>query len=172
MGDAVLRQPVTRFYAVRKGIEWARFWVTDDGCLSIVSDYGNYGYWWGAPGMEFRLFLSRDRDTDYLASKLWSGQRQVFKIDATRKEIKRAIIRERRGGHIDRERARQEWELLNGLDDEFDLRHWWENTRLPGAEELPEYGYPGQLSAFLERLWPLFVDALRAELEAEAKGAA
>jgi len=161
---------ITRFYQVQLGSEWARFWVTDDGCLSIMSDFGNYGYWWGGPGCEFRAFLARERhgDTGYILGKL-AGGKQHFYAEDTERKIKRRILEWRREGALSKEKARKEWELVClGIGDEHDAVRWYDRTELQDAYDLTSYGPPRQLVAFMDRLWPLFVDALRAELAAES----
>jgi hypothetical protein len=65
--------PTTLFYQVKPGQEgWARIWITNDGSFACISDWGNWGHWWGAPGCEFRRFLI-GRDDSYLAGCFMHG---------------------------------------------------------------------------------------------------
>ena len=145
-----MRTPsITRFYQVQHGSEWARFWVTDDGCLSIISDFGNYGYWWHSPGVEFRAFLASDRGSpDYIGAKLHSGQRDWLYAHDTERAIKRKIISLRRDRLWSAGQARAEWDLAS-IDDEAACWHWYYNTQIEDAHELPVHGPSRQLVAFM-----------------------
>lgn len=69
--------PVTRFYQIKPGESgWARIWITDDACFTCVSDWRNWGYWWGNPGQEFRRFLI-SCDESYLTTCLMQGDRKT-----------------------------------------------------------------------------------------------
>lgn len=179
------RKPLTRFYAVRgEHREWARFWLTDDGCLTILSDFGNYGYWWwDIADSDFREFLI-GCDNDYVMRKLADGRRE-FDGEATVKRIRDWIVRLRRDGDLSREDAAFEWNLVHPKPDalpwrspdergafscmtnEVEAHEWYQQTRLSDATELLEYSLPVQLQMFMQRLWPLFVEQLDAELDAE-----
>jgi hypothetical protein len=169
--------PITRFYQVRvaKGHEWARIWITSDGCISIISDYGDFGYWFGSPGCEFRRFLTGCGD-DYLANKFSAGE-QEFDDRATLKAARKLVLDARRDKSIDRETARDEWEQVNNVDwsSEYDRSKWYfEETTLVGdygAAEVLQYRTPNHVTYFLKILWPLFVEKLKAELALEAANA-
>lgn len=159
------------FYQVRPPgrFEWARIWLTDDGCFSTVSDYGNYGYWWGSPGGEFRRFLT-GCGPDYVLTKLTSGRQQKINGQKSVERIKEYILSHRRDGDWDKERARDEWRLICGnsdLDDIFNQVHWYEQTTIDCPYEYFVYEGSQQAAAFVQELWPLFVEELRKELEAE-----
>lgn len=167
-----MKIPVTRFYQVRvtpPHIEWARIWITDDGCISILSDYGNYGYWFGGlPPCGMRAFLVQAGD-DYLSGKFSAGKREIDH-DATEQRIKRDIIERRREGDLDREEARAEWELMRGVNWSSELEQWdW--ARASKLQDEPwrmfQECYPIQVTMFLKELWPLFVLQLKAEPAAE-----
>jgi|GEM_PF-2930322 hypothetical protein len=165
--------PTTRFYQVRAvehRSEWARIWITDDGCISILSDYGNYGYWFGAPGGEFRRFLTNCGD-DYITNKLSEGRRNLDQR-ATELNAKRLVLRARRDRSIDRETARDEWNAVRDVewDNEYSRSKWYfEETKLVdyGATEVLVYDYPQQLQAFVRVLWPVFIAALTEEIKRE-----
>jgi hypothetical protein len=164
--------PVTRFYQVRveKGHEWARIWITNDGCISIISDYGNFGYWFGSPGCEFRKFLTRCGD-DYIQNKLSMGEEQLDQ-QATERAAKRLVLTNRRDKSLSREQARDEWDAVCAVewDSEYSRCKWYfEETKLVdyGACEVLQYRTPMRVQMFVKLLWPLFVAALKAELAAE-----
>ena len=165
--------PKTRFYQVRvpNRSEWARIWITDDGCISILSDYGDFGYWFGSPGCEFRRFLT-GCGPDYLMSKFKSGEEE-FDQNATRRNARELVLRARREKEIDRETARVEWDAVCDVDwsDEYSRSRWYfEETKLVeyGASEVLVFRVPLMIQTFVEQLWPLFVEKLQAELDAEA----
>lgn len=160
----------TRFYEINpRKSGWARIWITDDGSFSCLSDWGNFGYWWGSPGCEFRRFLT-GCDADYLGNK-FGGGRSEFDGEATRKAIKRVILKKRRDRWT-REEARAEWRHLqdSDLDDPVGLNDWVHGTTLEPDDyfETPRYVIPQRVQAFLKHVWPLFVEQLRAELTQEA----
>ncbi len=163
-----MRVPVSRLYQVRAGLfGWARIWVTDDGSISILSDYGNYGYWFGAPGKEFRAFLI-GAGKDYLVNKFTSGSPEVIDADASEKKIRRHILRLRRDRDLSREQARDEWELLkehHDFDDLFNQVDWWRATTFEMTEPLFVYHRRSlrAVEALMEKVWPLFVAQLAAE---------
>ncbi len=165
---------VTRSYQVRvqgRGSEWARIWITDDGCISIVSDYGNFGYWFGGPGCEFRKFLTRCGD-DYLANKFADGERDLDQ-EATSKAARKLVLDARRSRGIGRELARREWDYVKQVDwsSEYDYCKWYfEETKLVdcAVSDVLTYIIPNRVTYFLKVLWPLFVEQLKAELAREA----
>jgi len=162
--------PPTRVYHVRGTHHtWARIWVTDDGCITTISDHGNYGYWFTHPGCEFRKFLC-EVDDDYITRKLAGGENELDE-NATDRNVRELIIRLRRARNIDKCQARTEWNNIpTDWHDEVDRSEWYLNTELPDASEVLSYCPPLQVRMFVKVLWPLFIAQLRAELEAEKSG--
>jgi len=176
--------PQTRLYTVRTREfgGWARIWITDDGCFTTISDYGNYGYWWGDPGCEFRQFLCQVDDY-YLGRKLAAGRRE-FDGEASVKAIRNRICHLRRQQELTREQAQAEWELVHpkptgwsglsrrglfsSMNNEVEAHEWYLETKLDDPAELLSYRTPMQIQMFIKRLWPLFTEQLRAELAQEA----
>ena len=170
------RKPKTRFYQVRvaKGMEWARIWITDDGCISVMSDYGDFGYWFGSPGCEFRKFLTGCGD-DYLMNKFRDGKMQ-FDSHATERAARKLVLKARRSKSIDKETAREEWGYVCDVDwsDEYlRLKWYFEETKLVdwGACEVLHFRVPMHVQMFVKELWPPFVAQLQAELDAESASA-
>lgn len=58
------------------------------GRISIASDYGNWTYYWGAPGDNFKLFLSR-LNIQYAAGKF--GSDKWFDHEKTMKLLKETV---------------------------------------------------------------------------------
>jgi len=175
-----MRTPHTRFYTVRKQPHgpWARIWITDDGCFTTISDHGNFGYWWGAAGDNFRRFLC-ECDDDYVIGKLAHGATE-YDGDRTRQAIRELLQRL----HDEGEDTRDELCLLADaeLDNEVGFARWVDhcgytgdrNDRLIAHADVSEvyglasYRAPVRVQMFMKHVWPLFIAALRAELDAEA----
>ncbi len=165
---------VTWFYQVRpRATGWARAWVTSDGCLSIMSDWGNYAYWWGSPVGDFREFLCGCEPGYYITTKLAGGKTEIDH-DRTVRGIKDRILRRRREGGFTREEAHDEWELVEMTDfeSERDMWSWYDDTKLDDASEVLCYRPPLQLQMFVKRCWPLLVEAMRADLATPASAGA
>lgn len=162
------QNPIIRFYEIRPAKSgWCRIWITDDGCISILSDYGAFGYWFGSPGCEFRQFLI-GCDDDYLGGK-FSGGKTEFDGEATVDLIRERILHLRRHTNISQGDARREWEQLpTAFDAAEDFSYWVrEQTHLRDAYELSCYVTPHNIQHFLKRQWPLFKALIKAELDAE-----
>lgn len=177
---ARIENPTTRLYQIKPGKSgWARIWLTDDGCFTCMSDWGNYAYWWGDPGCEFREFLTHC-DSHYLSGK-FSGGVSEYNGDRTLKIIREKILYERRHGvqRFDRYAARAEWDrardvlddergferCLNGCEREDSERH----AVFYEAWDFASYGPPYRVRHFLKNAWPAFVEMLKAELLVEKR---
>lgn len=156
--------PLTYFYHVRdRQWGWARAWVTSDGCLTIMSDWGNYAYWWFGDNGDHRRFLA-SCGVDYIENKLAGGKMEID-ADATVRGIKDRIARRRREGGLSRAEARAEWELVDGVDfeSERDMWVWYDATELDDACEVLCHRRPLQLQMFMRHCWPLLVVEMRAD---------
>jgi hypothetical protein len=167
----------TYFYNLRSPrLWWARIWVTSDGLISIASDYGHFGYWFGGPGCEIRRFLTGvDPSQDgYMAIKLADGRR-VYDPDSTVRRIREEVVRMRKDKEIDRDTARELWNSVN----EFELDHsdarassWLDEDLVREHLGCDAYGYfaqqmPGDVRGFMRDIWPVFVETLKEELRVE-----
>lgn len=156
---------VTRFYQVRfRQWGWARLWITDDWCLTIMSDWGSYSYWWSPEKSDFRRFLC-GRDDDYLMNK-FAGGRSEIDSDATERWVKERICSQRRSAHLSRDEARREWDLVDGVnfDDEGERQHWYNETRLDDAWDSLIYRHPMRVQQFMKRCWPLLVVEMQRDI--------
>lgn len=166
----------TWLYTVSDGKSgWGRAWVTDDGCLSIMSDWGNYAYWWDRRhptdrNTDFRDFLCRAND-EYISRKLAGGKTEIDH-EATLRDIKGRIARRRREGGFTRQEAQDEWRLAESthFDDEGDMWAWYHHSKLEDASEVLCYRTPMQLQMFMKKCWPGLVDAMRADLHPTTLG--
>jgi hypothetical protein len=169
-------ETVRRYYLPTiDGLEgWAEVIITDGGYFSTVSDYGNYAFAWRSFGECFRTFLlGAEKDADYFTKKLQpggDGPGDVYDGEATERHIRKLILEYRRERHWSRERAREEWDLLErfNLEWEGDFGEWYRETQISDAYEMAMHRRNPQTKAFVERLLakrlcPIF----RAELEAE-----
>lgn len=145
---------------------WAIIHIDSNGFLGVVSDYGNWAYHWSAFGNDFKKFLE-GLDWSYLYGKLMQGRdAKIYDGEATLRAIQRHILERRRQRRLTAELAREEWELAK--DSEIDHRFsdgfslWFRETQLPDAHDLYETMDEPQCRAFCEKVWPRFVEALRA----------
>ena len=102
-----------------KGFGWANISIRewpDGGAIDIQSDYGNYANTWYAIGSgPFRKFLC-GVDMGYFFNKCLGNAYLEFDCEATIREIRKDIIRDRREGNIEHDAAREIWESLDDLD--------------------------------------------------------
>ncbi|UAW08084.1 hypothetical protein Mx4_p85 [Myxococcus phage Mx4] len=143
--------------------------MRSDGYFSTVSDYGNYAYRWGSPGMEFRAFVANlEEDASYVCSKL--GRSTWWDGAATVKGIREHILESRRCGGWTKERAATEWQALDGSEemDVHEFHDWLGQTQIDAAYEFATYDYEPQLRAFCREVMPVLATAIREQLKAEA----
>ncbi len=100
----------------KPGEGWAHIFITDSGMFSAVSDWGNYANWWSHPGTkDFReFFLSAERDWEYFARKL--RPEKILDEEASFKNIKGEILRQRRTKDLTKEQAENAWAALSYHD--------------------------------------------------------
>jgi len=157
-----------------KGVGWAEIYLTATGQLTSQSDYGVHAHWWSPPKRgdrmaEFlKLILWAKKDRGYFITKLAQGQKD-YDGRTTLREIKKRIIELRTEGRWDREKAREEWDLLEscGIESHHeDFAKWMDSTTM---EEPWEYSFtmpPPQTVAFVERvIIPKLVPAIERYLE-------
>lgn len=181
---ATVRTSTCERYDVRAGYGWAVILLAEaGGVLSILSDYGRWGYCWPQHGRAtFKHFLlEMDGSRDYLIRKL-GGAETDFDFDASVRQLKVAL------GHAYRDRRRVYY--AGGRSEVFDLakcraalrqvdeledtrsaddfaRQVWDRGGLGVIEDFDGIIVKrdsGELCGFLERLWPHFVGQLRREV--------
>lgn len=147
---------------------WGVFFLDSLGCLSILSDYGNFGYRWSSFGPDIRKFLL-GCDSSYLMEKFLQGDTKVPDVERSTAAIRAHILESRRCGDLDRETARAEWELLLDYESSENTDEWLDSTSIPDGWELlySKYASEDSMAAFLERTWPRYLEALRADLTTE-----
>ena len=151
---------------------WGKFIIDSTGYFSCVTDYGNYAFQWTAHGDDdFREFLV-SLNTDYLLGKLSSGK-TVFDERGTRQIIKERIVSMRKDGKygLDATEARYLYDKVDDCSTEHDFEEFFREAKDPDGDdffrdwwEMFSQCYDYDLQGFAERLWPRFVEALKAEL--------
>jgi hypothetical protein len=152
---------------------WGKFIRDSTGYFSCVTDYGNYAFWWTAHGDgDFRDFLA-SVDGGYLMGKLSNGQRK-FDLEETIKNMKRSAIDSRRATvrgyayenyEVTKEEIRDIWDDIDGASSEHECTKLIEDHYrcFPDPCGILSYGYPYELRHFATRLWPRFIEALKAD---------
>lgn len=146
---------------------------TTIGFFSAVSDNGNYVYIWSNPGCEFREFLTQC-DSSYIYGKLkppgvpdrideWETKRNMGTLISD-------IWPKGTAGY------EKETKLLEAADfsTELGISDWRNGeTSLPTYrpswyEGISTYDHAG-CTYFCERVWPRFVELLKADIELDSK---
>lgn len=146
---------------------WAVVFMDENGCFSVVSDYGDYGHHWPRNGFapqDFRAFILQC-DGDYIRRKI--APQLEYWGEGTLKEVRSTICRMRREGLLTRDRARKEWGLLarhDNLYSEYDFVFWGQETTLGNISEISRRRPSAQVTAFIERTLPRLKELLRADL--------
>jgi hypothetical protein len=146
---------------------WGFFVVHPNGMMMAHTDYGTYGYIWGHRGnRSIKEYLVGLTDTEYLLSKV--SRRTLLDVQKTEKAFKEHILYLRRRKSITKDRALELYEDLTESSDGEEMIRWamdeGEFYNSDGAEMI-HYDYPIDARAFAERMFPLFQDLLRAELD-------
>jgi hypothetical protein len=149
---------------------WGIFFVSSDGIVTCVSDYGNYGHRWPFnydKDGDFREWLV-DFDTNYIRRKM-APSCEEDDVDATRERIMSTLLTMRRAMRITRDQAMEWWVELHNIGDIIDMVNWMRETEFPGAWDHDIVKVvPPDVRAFEERLLPRLQAAVRAELAKEA----
>lgn len=151
----------------------ARYWVH----MSVVSDYGNFGYCWSHIGANWREFLAR-LDFHYAMNKFMGPHfEEPMAFDDAVKQARALIADRRKQGAMSKEDARDLYDGLRTLDPDHPreafLQQW--DQASGGAMYRHEFwdnrwkSISPQAKAFWADIWPAFIaqlDAERAEIAA------
>jgi hypothetical protein len=184
--SASVRISPAECYEIRNGWAWAHIFVRHgtapemgrDGVrhwvhLSIISDYGEFGYCWSHIGEDWRRFLS-GLDMHYAMNKMLGARFRVpLTIDEAEQYGRQTIIQYRREGSLDADDARKLWDGLTDADRDADLgtflRDWdrcsegrwyahdWWDHRWDKVNP--------QAEGFWRDIWPHFVRELAQQAE-------
>jgi hypothetical protein len=139
--------------------------------LSITGSFGQYGHYWGNFGYQNAAQALGSLDFDYAMGKLCpGGSLREFDQEASTQAAKREVIRCRRKGRWDRDKAREAWEaiedfqysgsrdlFLNEMQEVFGSLFWDHEL----FSTLSEDRYNPQAVGLWKKLWPGFIEQLR-----------
>jgi len=152
------------------------------GEITIHSSFGTWGYIWTACAVPFKQFLQK-AEFDYVFTKFMGHKLDRFDGEASVREVRKWILTDRLNLSLDKAEAREAWDAVDevasmaecsehdfgtammdvartlgsqhSMHDNFaDASFWPRCTR-----------YDAQAEGFWKHIWPLFMDALKTELE-------
>lgn len=165
-------------YKIRhpSGMYWAD--ITVDGKdrqvrIQIASDYGDFQYYWGACGPNYKDFLQKI-GIDYAASKF--GESRWFDHDKTIAGWKHQILESRRNGTLEESEARGIYDEIKELESDY-----WHDERafvdsaMSKKKMVKFFDYDGlcsvvhditpQFKKFWATAWQVFLNELTKEKE-------
>ena len=186
MSHVIAKSKVERYLVRDPGHWWASIMLDDSsGQVTVHSDFGMYGHFWPAPGrgkVTLKGFLVA-HDPSYFEDKFSYGRPQYFNEDKTiaalQKDIKEAtaVLSD---GILD-DIAREFEDNIEGMD--FRSADQW-HAAVYQCGSIVDHVYAGdisaipcvmevqpQLRAFMEKVWPKFVEVLEGELAGESSTA-
>jgi len=179
MSESSVIRSTCEIYSVRgpKHSGWAKISLDEaTGCVGIISDYGNWGYWWTNHGRESLKHFLTEVDKHYAWEKFTSRRREYNHsrtIEKMKEEIQRQLEEEiidedhsyNANTHLDFVEFESEDILCQAVYDSPEL------TSIFGDEpwELLEKDEDPQFIMFFERLWPVFIEHLKEEIENEER---
>jgi hypothetical protein len=96
-----------------------------DGFISITSSYGNWSYIWSAMGERDLPEFFTKANKEYLANKLFGPGQKEFNGQIAIKNIKEAILRDRKWDILSSQEARDFYELTGELPDTNSRDLFW-----------------------------------------------
>jgi hypothetical protein len=151
---------------------WNLVILDQDGkeCTFFASgDYGKYAarFYFEKDFRESFLKLGKE----YLLRNI--AKDDIYDGDKTKGRIKRYILEARYDSRLNREEARQEWDLIEDfdIDHEVGFDHWLRETTIDWeiATDFMSYRYPVGAVAFVERTLPRLKQLIADGLEIEVK---
>jgi hypothetical protein len=150
------------------------------GEITIQSSFGTWGYIWTACSTPFKHFLTKV-EFDYVFTKFMGTKLDRFDGEASVLKAFKWITEGRRRGEMSKHEAREAWDALDdvrsvaecgehdfgtammdvarSLDDRHPLHdHFADPCGWPRCTK-----YDCQAQGFWRQLWPLFIEALKAE---------
>lgn len=165
------------FVRHKDGFCWGRFFVIDGWrgdnhwlCISAVTDFGTFGNVFGSIGpCDWRAFLS-SLDRDYTMQKLRGNSAWEFDREATQASLLKHIAEAREEGGLNAKRCPAPENCVTEIEDNAsEERFLSELYDCPALSELLEYSFSprrrmtGECAEFWDRLWPLFLEAIKTE---------
>lgn len=148
---------------------WCQVQWQENGRVVILSDYGDWSYWWGHRGSASTAAFLSQLDCDYMCNKLLGTSSQELDPDRTHRAMQDAVLRARRELVFTKEEAREEWEGLQDFEgDQRSFETWAADSRLDDAYEFARHKLNSTWQHFWGRLWlPHVRPALQAFAEKE-----
>lgn len=159
-------------YKIRheSGMYWADITIDAkerSGRIQIASDYGDYQYYWGACGLDFKSFLSK-LDIYYTAGKM--GASDWFDHDGTIRRFKVDVLEQRRSDSLTQEEARAIFDEIEELKDydhkeEFIAECFRKDNLMTFYDYCPELmkDITPQFKRFWKDLWPILLSEFENE---------
>lgn len=141
------------------------------GTISIVSDFGNWGFVWGGiPPEEGIMKFLLSCDEGYLGGKLLLDDSRVYDHPATVAYVREEILTSRRAGHLTKKKAADEWALFQELkddDSEFGFFRFYESSGFPDPGEFycSKKASSDQLEMFFRECWPKVRESMQKILD-------
>lgn len=140
----------------------------NSGRIQVASDFGDWQYYWGACGEDFKTFLI-GLDMDYVAGK--TGNDQYFKAFETLATYRRDIDSDLEAGAIDSDLAECLRDQVDSLEKTTDENEFCLELRdncpvlLAYYDYMPtiERGVSPQFERFWTLIWSVFVECLKEE---------
>ena len=157
--------------------EWAIFTI-DNSCggMTCHSSFGDWNYSWPKHGREsFKHFIIElEKDWQYLLRKV---AEPVFDFDESIKRWKEKIIDYRRDGSIDKEAARECWQVISDCESDGVEEEWYCYCKVAENSTIREHflnawetfggvkTFPPAAMTFGKVICPMLCKILREELE-------
>ncbi|KKL05566.1 hypothetical protein LCGC14_2604740 [marine sediment metagenome] len=166
--DSIVRKSVCDKYNVHlpKGQGWALITVCEaDGSVGIISDYGNWGYFWSRHGCESLKHFLIGIDEWYSWEKFTGGKKE-YNHEKTLERVKEEIVSLRKENTITRVEAREMVDELKWMKNKHDLyRSDILGEKISEIYEIFHYDHDHAFVMFHERLWTVFVEHLKEEIK-------
>lgn len=163
-------------YLVRRDLDWQHFCIEErTGLFYSQGSYGTYAYCWSHIGERtLKEFLS-GLTFSYFMGKC-AHHKYKPDVDKTLRSMKEHVIYVRREQVRTKEEAREVYDLLKGLEDEYNgsvdllLQHLYGEEiaiEVLGDDlyEFTSYSYSSDCVGFWEHMWPKFLDQISPPLQ-------
>jgi hypothetical protein len=147
---------------------WAIIIVDESqGVVSIISDYGNWGYVWSHHGRRTLKQFLTEIDS-YYAWEKFTGSKKIYNHEKTVKTIKQKIQDMEDSQYITKEvgiKLREELDQLEYESNEDTYRSEILTNQFSDIYELFCYDQDPQFNMFFNLLWKPFVEHIKSEVQ-------
>lgn len=155
-------------YKIRADKEWTWADINIDangktGRIQIASDYGDWQYYWGACGCDFKQFLSQ-LDIHYMAGKMGAGK--CFDIDKTLQLYRENIAEVNPKNSAELFRQCDEMED-HGDKESFMIMLYSKEELFNFFDGIPDmcYKIENGFQQFFDKIWPVLLAEFKKELQ-------